>query len=189
MESFMFKKLLAFALLTGSVSGIAQTYDEAGNKTSGTFPEVRAVEQKEDYKLHMGLSGGISVPEGSAGDSPEFGVSVGYQPMIPFGLGAEVATSKLDDGSDDQRTSIFARGTYNFGGDTIVLKNSWVGVLGGPVIVDDNFEWGWAPTLGFDIPLSDKAHDFISLGLNARYMFVTDSPDAFSAAAAVKYWY
>jgi len=184
----MFKKLLAFALLTGSISGFAQEMETAG-KTEGTFPEVRQVEQKDDYKLHMGLNGGVHVPEGNANSTPEFGISVGYQPYIPFGLGAEVNTAKLDDGSDDQRTSVFARGTYNFGGDVAVLKNSWVGVLGGPVIIGDNFEWGWAPTLGFDIPLSDQAHDFISLGLNAKYMFVSDSPDAFSAAAAVKYWY
>jgi hypothetical protein len=66
MESFMLKKLLAFALLTGSISGFAQTTETAG-KTEGTFPEVRQIEQKEDYKLHMGLSGGIHVPEGNAG--------------------------------------------------------------------------------------------------------------------------
>lgn len=186
MESVMLKKLFALALVTSSITGYAQTL---GNKMEGTFPEVRAVEGRDEYRLHMGLSGGVNSPEDDGNDSAEYGINVGFQPWVPFGVGAEVTTTELDDGTNDQRTSVLARGTYNFGGDIPVLKNMWLGAAGGPVIIDNRFEWAVAPTAGFDIPLSDKLHDVISLGLNAKYMFVTDSPDGLVAAAAVKYWY
>lgn len=192
MESVMLKKLIAFALLTGSVSGFAQTLgdrmDAVGNRMEGTFPEVRAVEDKDEYKLHMGLTAGLNDPKG-VDSSPEFGINVGFQPIVPFGLSLDASTSKLDDGSDEQRTTVLANGTYNFGGDIPVLKSSYLGVGGGPVIVDEKFEWAVAPVLGFDIPLTNKTHDYLSVGLNAKYLFVSDTPDSFITAAAVKYWY
>ncbi len=187
----MLKKWLVLALLTSSVTGFAQTLgermDRVGNRMEGTFPEVRAPESDE-YRLHMGLSGGINNPE-DLDSSAEYGINVGFQPWVPFGVAAELTTTELDNFDQDQRTTLLAKGTYNMGGDIPVLRHSWIGAGVGPTVVDDKFEWVVAPTVGFDIPLANKVHDVISLGLNAKYMFVSDNPDSLVAAAAVKYWY
>lgn len=192
MESVMFKKIFTFALLTGSLTGFAQTMedrmDRARGRLEGTFPEVRASETEDDKRLHMGLTAGINDPENTEA-SPEFGINVGFQPVVPFGVGADVSTTQLDDGTDDQRTTVLAKGTYNFGGDVPVLRSTWIGVGAGPVIIDDKFEWAAAPIAGFDIPLSSKMHDVLSLGVDAKYLFISDREDGLVASAAVKYWY
>lgn len=181
----MLKKWLVLALMTGSVSGFAQTL---GNKMEGTFPEVRAVEGSDEYRLHMGLTGGINNPE-ELDSSAEYGINVGFQPIVPFSVGAELTTTELDNNDQDQRTTLLARGAYNMGGDIPVLKYSWIGAGIGPSLIDNQLELAIAPQVGFDIPLTNKVHDVISLGLNAKYMFVSDNPDSLVAAAAVKYWY
>lgn len=188
MEEVMFKVLLAVGLIVGSVSGFAQTREEAEDRIKGSFPELRPVEAKDQYKIHMGLTAGVNSPNGDAESSPEVGLNVGFAPYIPFGLGAEITTAELDD-TDVQRTQVLARGTYNFGGDIPVLRYSYAGVGVGPMFVSDKVEWTIAPLAGFDIPLSNKTSDFISLGLSAKYSYTTGTQDAFSAGAALKYWY
>ncbi len=191
----MLKKIIALALVTGSLATHAQSLgermDRVGNKMEGTFPEVRAAQSKDDLRFHMGLTAGVNSPDSNLDndESAEYGINVGFQPLVPFGVGAEITTTELDDGTNDQRTSVLARGTYNFGGDIPILKNMWLGAAGGPVIIDNKFEWAVAPTAGFDIPLSTKMHDVISIGLNAKYMYISNVPDSLVAAAAVKYWY
>lgn len=190
----MFKTLLALAVLSASVASFAQMSDNekerASAKLEGTLPEPGAVTDKSMYKIHMGLTAGMSNPNGDVDSSPEYGINVGFQPYIPFGLGAEVTTTEMDN-SQLQRTNLLARGTYNFGGDIPVLKSTYVGVLTGPMFQNENqdTEWSVGPTAGFDIPLQDKTSDFLSLGLAAKYLYTTNVQDSFSAGVALKYWY
>lgn len=188
----MFKTLIALVVLTSSLSAFGQmSADEkarAKNRLEGTLPEAKPVESKDQYRLHMGLTAGVSSPNGDAGSSAEYGINVGFQPYVPFGLGAEIITAELDD-TDIQRTSVLARGTFNFGGDIPVLRSSYLGVTTGPMFVDGNTEWSAGPLAGFDIPLQDQTSNFLSLGLQAKYLWTTDTQDAFSAGLALKYWY
>lgn len=188
----MFKKLLTIAVLTSSVSAFAQMSQAEKNsakaRLEGSLPEPTAVESKDQYRLHMGLTAGVSSPNGDAESSPEFGINVGFQPYVPFGLGAEVITAELDD-TGIQRTSVLARGTYNFGGDIPVLRSSYLGVTAGPMFVDGKTELAAGPLAGFDIPLQNQTSNFLSLGLQAKYLWTTDTQDALSAGVALKYWY
>jgi hypothetical protein len=192
MERNMFKTLLTLVVLTSSLSAFAQMSEaeknSARSRLEGTLPEPRAVEEKDQYRIHMGLTAGVNSPNGDAKSSAEYGINVGFQPYVPFGLGAEITTAELDN-TDIQRTSVLARGTYNFGGDIPVLKSSYVGIATGPMFVDSNVEWSVGPLIGFDIPLEQKTSNFISLGLQAKYLYTTDTQDSFSAGVALKYWY
>lgn len=190
----MFKTLLVLAVLTSSVTSYAQMSEReksrVENKLEGTLPEPKAVEDKNEYKIHMGLQAGMSNPNGDIDSSPEYGINIGFQPYIPFGLGAEITTTEVDN-TDIQKTNLLARGTYNFGGDIPVLRSSYVGVLTGPMFHSGggDTQWSVGPTAGFDIPLQDKSSDFLSLGLSAKYLYTTEVQDSFSAGLALKYWY
>ena len=190
----MFKTLIALVVLTSSVAAFAQMSESekarVKNKMEGTLPDAQPVESKDMYKIHMGLTAGVSNPNGDVESSPEYGINVGFQPYVPFGFGAEATTTEMDD-SDISRTNLLVRGTYNFGGDIPVLRSSYVGVVTGPMFQSDggDTEYSVGPTLGFDIPLQDKSSDFLSLGLAAKYLYTTDVQDSFSAGLALKYWY
>ena len=188
----MFKPLLTLVVLALSLSAFAQMSESEKssmrNRIEGSLPEPRSVESKDQYRIHMGLTAGVNSPNGDAEASPEFGVNVGFQPYVPFGLGAELTTAELDN-TNIQRTSVLARGTFNFGGDIPVLKTSYIGVATGPMFVDGNVEWSVGPLTGFDIPLQYQANNFLSLGLQAKYLYTTGTQDALSAGLALKYWY
>ncbi len=188
----MLKNLLTIAIMTTSLSAFAQMTEaekrHARGRMEASLPEPQAVESKDQYKIHMGLTAGVNSPRGDAESSPEFGINVGFQPYIPFGLGAEVITAELDE-TNIQRTSILARGTYNFGGDIPVLRSSYLGVTAGPMFVDGQTEWSAGPLAGFDIPLQNQTSNFLSLGLQAKYLWTTDTQDSLSAGLALKYWY
>lgn len=194
----MFKSLLTITALSLSLSAFAQMSEaekaKVENKLEGTLPESREA-TRDEYKVHMGLSAGVNSPNGDVESSPEFGVNVGFQPYIPFGFGGELVTSEIND-TNIQRTSLLARGTYNFGGDIPVLRSSFIGVAAGPMWINfdgdnnDEVEWSAGPLAGFDIPLKSGANsDYLSLGLQAKYLYTTDSEDALSAGLALKYWY
>jgi len=192
METIMFKTLFTIAVMASSLSAFAQMTEtqkrQARGRLEASLPEPQAVESKDQYKIHMGLTAGVNSPRGNAESTPEFGINVGFQPYVPFGLGAEVITAELDE-TNIQRTSILARGTYNFGGDIPVLRSSYLGVATGPMFVDGQTEWSVAPLVGFDIPLQNQTSNFLSLGLQAKYLWTTDTQDALSAGLALKYWY
>lgn len=172
-------------LLTVSTISLAQI-DEAGP----TLPLVKGVNTQEEARMHMGLNLGINNSEGSYGGTPEFGIDYGFQPVIPFGVSLELNTSRFDSSHDEsnRRTTFMVRGTYNFGGDTPVIRYSYFGLATGAVFLSDGTELGLAPLIGFDVPLTeDKTY---SLGFMAKYLFVTSSaPDALITSAAVKYWF
>lgn len=161
---------------------------------TSTFPTLRPVSNAEERMPHIGLMVGTQRPEGSFGTSPEFGIEIGYQPYIPFGLGLEAAYSEPEqDVSGDKlkRTSVLAKVMYNLGGNIMLIRDMYLGFGVGAVFQDDDTTLASAPLVGFDIPIRDRNQQAsISLGAQAKYLTVEgDEPDAFSLNGIVKYWY
>jgi hypothetical protein len=189
----MSKKLLKQVSIVCLVfsSSLVMAQDPA-KTTSSTFPAPTPIETQEEYRVHMGVNLGFNTPEGSYDTTSGLGVEVGYQPYIPFGVGAELFTTQIDadKGNDEQRTTLLGRGSYNFGGTAPVIRNSFVGLGAGPVYADGVWEVGLAPLVGFDIPVTKINDQDLTLGANAKFLVTsTNSPDSFMANLAVKYWY
>ncbi|MDO9184357.1 MAG: hypothetical protein Q7U04_18220 [Bacteriovorax sp.] len=190
----MYKIVFICSMLLGSFSSFAQyessSSSSSENKMEGTFPELKS-EQTNQYKFSAGVASGVSSPTGDATSSMEYGLVLGFQPIALIGAGVEANTTRLDTANDIRQTNVLLRSTYNVGGDVPVLRSSFLGVGLGPVFVSNRVRWAGAPLVGFDIPLSSKSHDFISLGLEAKYLFVTntDVPDLFASTLALKYWF
>ncbi len=182
----MSKVILGVLILSGSFGVLA------AETISGIFPEVKEVQNTNDYKPHMGFTAGMNSPGGDNNTTTETGVNIGFQPLIPFDLGVEFSTSRFnsDDDQDYKRVSTLGKATYNFGGEIPLLRDTYVGGAAGPVFLSGRTEFGAAPLAGFDIPLTkNKKKDFVSLGLNTRYLYVTDAPDSLITNAAVSYWF
>lgn len=187
-------KILMVVLLV-SASAFAQTAattspEEKKEDPGPTLPLIKEIQNREESRIHMGLNMGINTPEGTRGATPELGVDLGFQPLIPFGMGVELSTSKFSGGDDEmhKRTTLMMRGTYNFGGDTPVIRYSYFGLATGAVFLHDGTELGIAPVIGFDVPITDD--HACSLGFIAKYLFVTtDDPNSLITSAALKYWF
>jgi hypothetical protein len=172
---------------------LAQT---AGESTE-TFPEPHRVTEQSVYTPHVGVIAGYSAPEGSYQSNVEYGLDFGFQPYVPFSLGAEVTQAQYDadgDGNDLLRTKALLKGAYNFGGNIPVIRESYVGLGVGPMIEraggSDVTYMGLMPNLGFDIHLKNTMLEAISLGANARYLISnSDAPDVFALNGLVKYWF
>jgi hypothetical protein len=54
-------------------------------------------------------------------------------------------------------------------------------------VLNNKVNWGVAPLVGFDVPFYNRIHDFLSLGLTAKYLITPNTPNSLSAAAALKY--
>ncbi len=189
MTKLKFLGVLTFISVT-AVSALAADF---GRGESTTFPSFRSANEGERMP-HIGLMLGTARPEGSFSTAPEFGIDIGYQPYIPFGLGIEAAYSEPEQnvtGAKLQRTSVLAKATYNFGGDLILIRDSYLGFGVGAVFQDDETTLASAPIVGFDIPIRDRNDQAsLSLGANAKYLTVEgDEPDALSVNGVVKYWY
>lgn len=168
-------------------------------QTKGTFVKPSQPTDESDWKPHVGAVLGMTNPEGNFDSAVQYGVDIGFQPYIPFGAGIEISTGVSDRTNvgvreDLRRTLALARGTYNLGGTLPVIRYSYVGGAIGPVI-DSNSPYngvhlGLAPLIGFDIPLRDVTQKSLSLGMNAKYIFVNDAaPDTFALNGIVKYWF
>ncbi len=176
-----------------SVTAVAAFAADFGKGESTTFPSFRSANEGERMP-HIGLMIGTARPEGSFSTAPEFGIDIGYQPFIPFGLGVEAAYSQPEQnitGAKLQRTSVLAKATYNFGGDYFLIRDSYLGFGVGAVFKSDETTLASAPLLGFDIPIRDRNDQAsLSFGANAKYLTVEgDEPDALSVNGVVKYWY
>lgn len=160
----------------------------------------RPVEFKGEYKPHIGLRGGMADPSQNYGTAFEYGFDVGYQPYVPFGLGAEIAQSVTSkSGTSDERLTrnkILARGTYNFTGTNEFLRRSYVGYDLGAVIDNANStstSFAHGPLVGFDIPLDTSGVEpsqSFTLGASLAYLFVGNArPDSLDLNARLKYWF
>jgi hypothetical protein len=170
-----------------SVSTCYAQYSSEG-KMEEKLPSKEAVEPGEST-AYMGISGGINSPVGDVAQSPEASVAVGFFPVTNLDVGAEVSSARLDDSLKRQRTTLVAKTAYKIGGDTPVVSGTYLGVGAGPTMISDKLEWAVAPVVGIDLPLSEKKHNIVSLGLNAKYVGMTNSPDSYVGSAALKYWY
>ena len=190
---------LLVASLTAGVFAQAQASDyaaPAAQTSSSTFPTPREVLQ-EGLNPSIGITAGVVNPEGSYKSAAEYGIGFAFQPYIPFGLGMSLTFSKNQSKNsntrDLDRTAAMVRGTYNFGGNITVIKNSFVGVMTGPIINQDATYFGLAPVVGFDIPVrewSGKYLSFLSVGAEAKYMIVSSNEsDGLVVNGVLKYWF
>lgn len=183
--------LFALVTLMSSFASYAQyDRDTSESRVEGSYPELRAPAPSE-RRISAGLSSGVSSPNGPATSSTEYGLVVAAQPIDYMGAGIEANTTRLNSDNDIRQTNVLLRGTYTVGGDIPFVRNMYAGVGAGPVFVSNRVRWAGAPLVGFDVPLSNKSHDFLSLGLEAKYMFITntDVPNIFASGLAVKYWF
>ena len=177
-----------------SMSGISAWAADFRQSETSIFPAPRAVNNSEERMPHIGLMIGSTKPEGRFDASAEFGIDIGFQPYVPFGLGLEASYSELDSELTDkkiERGTVLAKLTYNLGGNIVVLRDSYVGVGVGAVILKNETTLASAPMVGFDIPIRDRNDQAsVSLGANAKFLTVEgDDPDALSINGVVKYWY
>lgn len=183
---FLLTLILVFSVPTFAVES------STNRSVSSTLPSTQRLIDPTQRVPHVGFLIGANNPEGGATSSTEMGVDVGYQPYIPFGLGLQVINTKnaSPSGENLDRTSVLARGTYNFGGTIPVIRESYVGLGLGPIFKESGTDMAYVPMLGFDIPLSGEYEQTISLGALAKYNIVDGSDqDAGSLDAVMKYWF
>jgi hypothetical protein len=189
---FTFKKKIAVLSLVafGSFPFASVCYSQ--NDMQGRMEDKiqpPSISEKSPSIAFMGITGGANNSIGDSKTGAEIGVVAGSQQESGLGFGGEVNTTRMNDFDRTQRTSVLAQMAYKFGGDVAVAKDSYLAVGIGPAIVKNQIKWAVAPAVGFDIPLKNKVHDTVSLGLNAKYVGVTNSPDSYVGSAVVKYWY
>jgi hypothetical protein len=182
-----------------SINFISPTAYAVESAMDNAIVETRPVTTESEFKPHVGLLTGLATPEGSYRSGTEYGVTLGYQPYIPFGVGIELSTSQSNpsegpDSRELQRTKVLAQATYNFGGNIPVLSKTYIGLAAGPMLEtinnDDNWVIGTMPTAGFDIPFTLQNGKDLSVGLNARYLVSSSgAPNTFSLNAMAKYWF
>jgi len=165
----------------------------AQNEGTSTFPAPAKPENVSEWRTHLGVLAGYTNAEGKYKSALGYGADWGIQPYIPFGVGAEIASTENE--GNLTRTTLLGRGTYNFGGTIPVINKSYVGAMLGPVwdseSRNDGVRFGLGPVIGFDLPLGKEiTQNTVTLGLNARYLFVNESaPDTFALNGAMKYWF
>jgi len=184
-KSYVFSSLLVLGVLASVDVSYAQG-DSEGRMEERVSPSSYA--EKNEYVPYMGLTGGVNNPSDYS-STAELGVVGGIQPEMGVGVGGEINTTSLDDTDRTQRTIALAQAAYKFGGDVPVARNSYFAIGAGPAFVKTQVKWAIAPAVGFDIPITTKTRDTVSLGVNAKYVGVTNSVDSYVGSAAVKYWY
>lgn len=162
----------------------------ADNTVTGTMGPGETLGERYN-KLHVGLLGGVNSPSDNDVDaSSEIGLDIGYQPNTTWGVGVEASTTELDRADQARRTMGLLKASTRFGGDIPFVKDIFVGAGVGPVVTGSKWRVGAGPLAGFDIPLtSNRSHDFLTLGANAKYIWTTESPDSLISAIALKYWF
>lgn len=191
--------IIAFiAVLFLSVS--AYSIDQETKETlQSTFPKPRRAYTPNETKAHIGAELGYAEPGQNFDAGAEYGINVGFQPVIPFGLGAELTTFRAseDTGIGLQRTKLMINGTYNFGGPIAVLKNSYVGTGVGSVFDamggQHNVYLGINLLGGMDFPIAQDGigRNTFTIGGAAKYLIIPepDVQDSFALNAQIKYWY
>lgn len=192
------KNSLILRVLTTTILMSAPAF--ASNETqtaTSTLPTERDAVNVEEQKPSMGLMVGTFVPDDGNVATPNVGIDFMFQPRIPFGFGFEVTHARPESTVTGQRlehTTVLAKAQYNFGGTIPVLRSSYVGVGAGAQFQQSDSQFAAAPIVGFDIPLKDGTEiSHMSLGANAKYLYVEGNEDTDSNAASingvVKFWY
>ena len=160
----------------------------AQDSVSSTFPQ--GAQPTEAQMLpHVGLMVGMANPEGNP-SAGEIGMNIGFQPYIPFGVGAEVVYFRSNGDHEIRRTQTLATVSYNFGGSNDLLRHTYVGLGAGAAFNNDGTDLVSAPMLGFDIPFRKEDKTVVSVGAVAKYSIVEGSAqDSFSVDGVVKFWF
>ncbi len=189
------KKIIIGTLMLSTSMTYADTMSGDENILEKAYDEVKELNESGLYKPHLAIISGVSDPVDNGYDAGGLlAVEAGYQMMVPYGVGIEVSTQDYDkdNGTDLTRTQMFLKGSYNFGGDTPVIKYSYIGLGLGMVSEnsDDTATYGAImPNAGFDIPLTVLSEQ-ISLGANLRYTATaSNEADSFGLNGVVKYWF
>lgn len=167
--------------------------EQQGSNVLPTMEKANAAAQKPS----LGVMVGVADQTNGGQTAANWGIDYTYQPYIPISLGAELTTYGFSgQGATPATTRVRALATmaYNFGGSTPVIRNSYIGAGLGPVFDNirssTDLELGFAPMVGFDIPLASEAEPHMSLGANASYLFVGGAKsDVFALNGAAKYWF
>lgn len=177
------KKLVGIAAV-GLVSSI-------GFAQQNTMVKPAPVTQMSQFKPHIGVLLGASQPEYSGITASEVAVDIGYQPYIPFGLGAEISHARIDSGQGpDDRNTILIKASYHLGGSIAVIRDSYLGLGVGAVFKPYGTSLVAAPMIGFDIPVADMQEGRFSLGANLKAQVIGDEElDTTTLSGVVKYWY
>lgn len=191
----MRQKILGLTVFMGLLGINHMAAAQASTEQKGSSQYVvkpRPVDTPSEYRPHFGILAGIAAPEGSYDAASNLGVEVGFQPYIPFSLGAEYSTHSLES-RDNARTidrhQALLRANYNFSGDNF-FKYFYAGAGVGLLIEDGTNYGGLVPLVGFDYPLTESISKFVSLGAQARYTLTSsNNPDVFSMNGSLKYWF
>ena len=178
-------------LRTLLLSGLIVSFGTMAFAQKNVMTKPRPVTQLGEFKPHIGLLFGAAQPEYSGITANEVAVDIGFQPYIPFGLGAELSHVRIDSGQGpENRDTILFKGSYHLGGSTVVLKDSYFGLGLGAVFKPYGTSLVMAPLVGFDIPVSQTAEGKMTLGANLKYAIVGDDElDTTTLSGVVKYWY
>lgn len=185
----MKKQLLSLGTFVTALLISSFGWSETG---SNTFVQPRPVQSQDELKAHISAFLGGNSPEGSSRTGTEYGIDVGFQPMIPFSAGVEINHNTYQNDNEDtqDRYNLLLKGAYNFGGDIPVIKNSYVGVGAGVAMINSIGYLVSAPMVGFDLPVTKVEGKTLSLGALAKYtIYEGDNPDSFSLSGVVKYWF
>lgn len=190
----MHSKVLLKVLAVLSV-GVASSLGFAESGKSVFTPPKKA-EGRAETKPSIGLSAGMSDTSDSRRTTVGYNIEYDVQPVIPFSVGVKLGSySTPSTGSQAAltRTNLLLTGDYNFGGDIMVIKNSYAGLELGPVLDNINnastVDFGIGPRIGFDIPIGEAPEKF-SLGALANYMWIGGAkPGVFALNGVVKYWF
>lgn len=186
---------LFFAL---TASGAQDAGESNGDTLKGSFPKIEQTSLNSQMKPHIGLQLGFADPANNHDVAPEFGIEIGYQPIVPISLGFEVTTfdSNGSGNRDLNRTRATVKGAYNLGGTIPVIRHSYLGVGLGPVMdeVADNTSThlGLLSFLGFDVPLNETGlvqSGSFTLGANASFLAVLGAEDNLALNGQMKYWF
>lgn len=189
-------RLLIFAL--GFITPMAFAATSGG---SSTLPEPRPVQSNAEYQPHIGIKGGVTTFDEGYPARGSFGLEAGFQPYVPFALSVEAlftdqsAKTPKPGASKVSRSHLLAKGTYNFGGETELIRYAHVGAVAGTVfdrINDANTTaFAWGPVGGMDFPIATVLdNQRISLGVELTYLFVGGgSPDNVNIDGLAKYWF
>lgn len=189
--TLLFSALLAM----GSTGVYAQENTENNNVLENAIEDIKDLNDTGLYKPHLALMVGASAPVENGYDAAAFtSVEAGYQIAVPYGIGLEIATLEFegDDKDDLSQVQLFVKGSYHFGGDTPIIKHSYVGLGLGTVYENrssENFYGAIMPNIGFDHPFK-IGEEQISAGVNLRYTATaSNEADNYGLNGVVKYWF
>ena len=186
---------LAAATMTFAPVAFAGTLKNIKTELTNSIPPVVKAEP-DQTKPSLGFWGGYAQTE-SRRDATVFGADYTYQPVIPFSVGGEVLGMVIHRGNRAgtlTRTMLMAKANYNFGGDILILKNTYLGLALGPVFDNEtetlDVSLGIQPNLGMDFMLPSWFTNW-SLGVNFGYTFMTltTADSSFTANGVLKYWF